>query len=213
MTTLEYIIDKYKIALPQRRMPIEIPNMGREQLPGLLNELGSKVGAEIGVCSGEYSHSLCKGIPELELYCVDSWVPYSDYHDRWTSKRITSAKDKTIKLLHGYNFHIVDKYSMDAVKEFKDDSLDFVYIDANHELPWVLDDIFHWTKKVRPGGIVAGHDYIEQRGRYTRIHVIPALFAYTWAFKISPWFVIGTRAKVAGEIRDDHRSWMFVREQ
>jgi hypothetical protein len=38
---------------------------------------------------------------------------------------------------------------MDALNDFEDDSLDFVYIDGNHEFPYVAEDLFHWSKKVR----------------------------------------------------------------
>lgn len=48
---------------------------------------------------------------------------------------------------------------MEALKQFKDNSLDFVYIDGNHDYQFVLDDITGWTKKVKMGGAVAGHDY------------------------------------------------------
>jgi predicted O-methyltransferase YrrM len=48
---------------------------------------------------------------------------------------------------------------MKAVRDVADESLDFVFIDANHEYTAVRDDIREWTKKVRVGGIVSGHDY------------------------------------------------------
>jgi predicted O-methyltransferase YrrM len=50
---------------------------------------------------------------------------------------------------------------MEAVKDFKDESLDFVFIDGNHQYSYVLEDITEWSKKVRSGGIVSGHDYFE----------------------------------------------------
>jgi hypothetical protein len=43
--------------------------------------------------------------------------------------------------------------------DFDDESLDFVYIDANHRPDFVREDIREWTKKVKKGGIVSGHDY------------------------------------------------------
>jgi SAM-dependent methyltransferase len=49
--------------------------------------------------------------------------------------------------------------SQDAVHQFDDASLDFVFIDASHEYEDVKDDIRVWIKKVKPGGILAGHDY------------------------------------------------------
>ena len=49
--------------------------------------------------------------------------------------------------------------SVDFAKTIPDNSLDFVYIDANHSYACVMDDMTAWTPKVRSGGIVSGHDY------------------------------------------------------
>jgi predicted O-methyltransferase YrrM len=47
-----------------------------------------------------------------------------------------------------------------------DNSLDFVYIDANHMKSQVVRDIQCWYPKVRRGGLVSGHDYDVKRGKY-----------------------------------------------
>jgi predicted O-methyltransferase YrrM len=47
----------------------------------------------------------------------------------------------------------------EAVKLFEDDSLDAVFIDADHSYEAVKLDIQNWMPKVRKGGILAGHDY------------------------------------------------------
>ena len=47
----------------------------------------------------------------------------------------------------------------DAAKQVDDGSLDMVFIDAGHDYDSVREDIANWLPKVRPGGIVAGHDY------------------------------------------------------
>lgn len=211
METLKFILEKYN--LQPRRMPCEIPNMGRENLPELFNELGFKTGAEIGVYKGEFSTSLCKGIPDLKLYAIDSWAIYfPDYRDYKDQRVLDNGYEIAVKTLKKYNVDIVRAFSMDAVKTFRDGSLDFVYIDANHEYPFVTNDIIHWSKKVRPGGIVAGHDYYESKSKSSRCHVIPAICGYARAYKIFPWFVIGTKAMPPGVIRDRSRSWMFVKE-
>ena len=83
---------------------------------------------------------------------------------------------------------------MDVVKQFKDGSLDFVYIDANHEFRSVIDDISEWGKKVKVGGIVSGHDfeYVENMRHPDRqiIEVIYAVTAWVHTKKIEPWYVI-----------------------
>ncbi len=49
--------------------------------------------------------------------------------------------------------------SWKAASRYSDDSLDFVFIDASHDRESVGNDLSAWWPKVRPGGILAGHDY------------------------------------------------------
>lgn len=127
----------------------------RNDLAIHFNELGFKTGAEIGVLGGTYSEILCKANPTLKLYCVDSWgIGEGRLHD-YHLRKYEVAKIK----LALYNTILMRKLSMDAVKEFKDESLDFVYIDANHSFDFVINDINEWGKKVKNGGIISGHDY------------------------------------------------------
>lgn len=53
-------------------------------------------------------------------------------------------------------------FSTECVKEFEDASIDFVYIDARHDRKGVLEDLQAYWPKVKMGGVIAGHDYIEQ---------------------------------------------------
>merc|ERR1712217_308009 len=48
--------------------------------------------------------------------------------------------------------------SVEAADEFEDHSLDFVYIDAEHNDRVALD-LKAWEPKLRKGGILAGHDF------------------------------------------------------
>lgn len=129
--------------------------MNRTGLAKHFKELGYKVGAEIGVAEGAYSLVLCQEIPGLKLYCVDIWDTMTGiFHDH----RFRQS-ERVRKLLSPYDAILVKKFSLDAVNDFEDNSLDFVYIDAGHRFDEVIQDIMKWTKKVRKGGIVAGHDY------------------------------------------------------
>ena len=42
---------------------------------------------------------------------------------------------------------------------FEDNFFDFVYIDANHEFPFIFEDINNWYPKVKGGGLLGGHDF------------------------------------------------------
>lgn len=49
--------------------------------------------------------------------------------------------------------------SVEAARLYADDSIDLVYIDANHTYVDVLADVEAWLPKVRGGGVIAGHDF------------------------------------------------------
>lgn len=194
-------------------MGADIPDCSRNDLPELFVELGYKVGAEIGVFKGDYSEVLCKG--GLKIYGVDPYIAYIDYMDK---RMENNQKYQDIhfalakKRLSGYDYTFVRKKSMDAVKDFEDESLDFVYIDGNHEFQYVVNDIYEWTKKVKKGGIISGHDYIRLKNdtvRFEKIHVVYAVDIYTKLHNINPWYIIG---KKYDKIRDRSRSWFWFKK-
>jgi len=213
MNTLDYIFHKYQLNPNANRMPIEIPNVGRDDLAGLFAELGFTTGAEIGVQTGLYSEVLCQGNPNLHLYCVDAWEPYSRYREHTTKKTMDAFLEEAQARLGPYQCTLIKKFSMDAVKDFSPESLDFVYIDANHEFRHVVDDIHEWSGKVRSGGIVSGHDYLGRASPVYNVHVIEAVNGYTRAYGIRPWFVLGTKEIKPDEKRDQPRSWMWVKRE
>lgn len=187
---------------------VEIPNCKRRQLGDFFKSMGFKKGAEIGVYKGDFSRWLCKG--GLELYSIDPWLAYEGYvydkvHRQERQETLyASAKEK---LAPYHNCHIIRKTSMEALNYFEDESLDFVYIDANHKFKYVVEDIHEWSKKVRKGGIISGHDYAVKKD----LEVKYAVDAYTKANKIKKWYVLGRYETLPGEHRDQYRSWMWFK--
>jgi len=57
---------------------------------------------------------------------------------------------------------IIHGDSVEASHLFDDGVLDFVFIDAMHTYEGVRRDLI-WCEKVRPGGLVCGHDYGSKR--------------------------------------------------
>jgi len=43
---------------------------------------------------------------------------------------------------------------------FNDQSVDFCFLDGDHTYEAVSEDVRNWFPKIRPGGILAGHDYV-----------------------------------------------------
>ena len=54
--------------------------------------------------------------------------------------------------------------SADAASLFKDEAVHMVFVDAAHDEAGVARDIAAWRSRVKPGGIMAGHDYRESDG-------------------------------------------------
>jgi len=218
MDAYKFIIDKYKIDVGIQYI-VEIPNVGRDDMAKLFGELGLKSGAEIGVDKGEYSEVLCKAMPEAKIYGIDPYVrnayePNIKPHDAGIYDTQEGFEDNynkaRAKLDKCPNYVLIRGYSMDALKQFEDNSLDFVYIDGNHDYPNFINDLHQWAKKVRMGGIVSGHDWAYYSYRKFN-HVKRALEAYARSYRMIPLFIIGSYTRHQGETRDTFRSWMWVK--
>lgn len=208
---LEYIEEKYNIDSLGKDLPIMIPNIGRDVIPGWLHHLNFKKGVELGVASGVFSEQIIRANPQMHLIGIDPYLPYTDYRDYAKQSTFTKMENDALgRLSNIHNYEFMKKLSMDALNEFEDESLDFLYIDANHEDPFITQDIEAWPAKVRSGGIVCGHDYM--RTREGNFKVKEAIRKYTKDNNINPWFVLGAEGKIKGTTRDSSRSWMFIKE-
>lgn len=107
------------------------------------NEKG--VGAEIGVQYGYFSKQISQDWSG-KILCVDTWTDPDVF-----------AKSK--EELRGDQFIITQGSSVEVSKTIEDESLDWIYIDADHSKEAVKADYEAWFPKVRKGGIISGHDY------------------------------------------------------
>ena len=174
-------------------LPLKSNGRTRKFLAQFMGEIGYTIGAEIGVMKGKYSKDLCTFNPNLRLKCVDPWLSFrNSTEDSYLSFRRTTQKKMDVyyrwacERLKNYNVEIIRKTSMEAVRDIADESLDFVYIDANHQFDYVMLDLICWSKKVRIGGMISGHDY-SPIVRY--IEVTPAVDIYTKMHSISKWYI------------------------
>lgn len=219
MNTLKFIAKRYNLDLSQKS-PITLHASRFHELPKLFRKLGFKVGAEIGVSRGYYSKILLRSIPNLKLYGIDPWLKYEGYielNNAQGQQTTDENLDVAMKRLSPYkNMIFVRKFSMDAVKEFADNSLDFVFIDGNHSFEFVVNDIAEWSKKVKVGGIIAGHDFWHSAdGKGWLIHnptseellklcqVDDAVIGWTNANRIKPWFLLSG---------DKCKTWFWVKQ-
>jgi predicted O-methyltransferase YrrM len=128
----------------------------------LLQDLGDGIrGVEVGVCLGINSHMMLESCPGIaELIGVDHYKAYMD----WDGYVTQSRQDNAYEQLQANLFHIGPRFrhmklsSTDAAAAFADGELDFVFIDADHSMRAVLQDLDAWWPKIRVGGIMSGHD-------------------------------------------------------
>jgi len=57
------------------------------------------------------------------------------------------------------NAHLLRKKTQEASGYFPDHYFDLVFIDADHDTRPLMDDIITWASKMKPDGILAGHDF------------------------------------------------------
>jgi len=209
MKEFDYILKKFNLQDNGQRF-IEIPNTTREDLGVIFRELGYKTGAEIGTLKGDFAEFLCQTNEGVKLYAVDSYVAYRGYREHRVPGELEGYEEEARKKLAPFNVEFIKEFSMDAVKRFKANSLDFVYIDGNHAFKQVVDDIAEWYARIRPGGIISGHDYIKHKESHG-LHVVQAVQGYTDSYGIRPYFVLGEKDSKEGDSRDRFRSWFWIK--
>jgi hypothetical protein len=139
----------------------------RDEFPVLLSRLGLHgTAVEVGVQSGLYSDVILSGWNGSLLISVDPWLQADDDYVDIANVPQASQEDlyqETLALLakHGPRSSVWRMPSEEASRATDDASVDFVYLDARHDYESVKADLAAWYRKVRPGGVIAGHDYLD----------------------------------------------------
>jgi hypothetical protein len=195
--------------------PFMVPDCPRSELPVFFKEMCYNIGVEIGVWEGEFTEKFCK--EGIKMYGIDPWRARGKQSQVMQDNRCLRA----IERLKPYGCEIIRKRSMEAVTDFEDGSLDFVYIDGDHRYAFVVEDIREWSKKVRSGGIVSGHDYActdpEINGlpeRYRKHEEVGrAVDEYIEANGIEDFYTLGRSRPLEEEVMNDRLlSWFFIKK-
>lgn len=147
-----------------------VPGRGQAILQ-MICAVTSPVGAEIGVHKGVLSEYLLTNRPDLTLFMVDSWAQFDSDAYRATKDSCASftQRQQDQFFIQAYNTNkrhiesaraiVLKMDSLAAAEQMDDESLDFVFIDAEHSYEGCKRDIQAWLPKVKPGGWLCGHDY------------------------------------------------------
>lgn len=135
---------------------------GYHKFPSVVQRLGLRRGAEIGVAFGGHAQAILEQGNVQRLYAVDSYRHRPEYDDPMNLPQPVFDRlfERTGQRLarFGDRAQQIRLDSVEAAAQI-DDTLDFVYIDGDHSYQGIRDDLAAWFPKVRVGGIIAGHDY------------------------------------------------------
>lgn len=142
-------------------------NMVRRDFPAILSGWGCETGAEIGVAFGTNAEYLLNHLHGT-VYLVDSYKHFPN--EIYTEGLITNPEQNELdqryaQIIEDFkrfpNARFIRKESVEALSDIENESLDFVYIDANHSISFVWQDIRGWWPKLKIGGIMSGHDIVQ----------------------------------------------------
>jgi hypothetical protein len=141
--------------------------VSREHLPEVLKLLNLKgPAAEIGVAAGYFSDILLKYSDISTLYSIDPWKTFDNdvYRDtdNVSQEEFRENYKTAVRILekYGKRSKVLRMTSEEASRLFKTETLDFIFIDANHSYGECIKDLESWWPKLRTGGVFAFHDYV-----------------------------------------------------
>jgi predicted O-methyltransferase YrrM len=135
-------------------------------------------GAEVGVFKGIFANRLLKNLPDIQTYyCIDPWAHDEDYkktlRPRSSENKVNLNQAYKAFLKNTNNWKnkriILQMTSMEALNRVVDESLDWVFVDGNHAYEYAREDIIGWSKKLKVGGLLAGHDYFDKMQHHRKI--------------------------------------------
>lgn len=135
------------------------------------------IGAEVGTGRGDTAEALLRDCPRLHMVEV-AFYPSDKGKGLQNNQTGGGAKRQFLKRIFPYmdRITLIWDPSAQAVQRVPDNLLDFVFIDGDHEYDSVLQDIRLWHGKLRPGGLLCGHDYNTRDARFKG--VVSAVHTY-----------------------------------
>lgn len=133
----------------------------------LKHDLGLDKGlaALVGVGGGSFADTFLQTYDGNLTFLVDPFMHQSGFEDPSNVKQDEQEAllSETISRLHTQigRYKLIRESSSAAAPAFSDCSLSFVYIDARRDYAGALADLIDYWPKVRWGGVIAGHDYLD----------------------------------------------------
>jgi hypothetical protein len=119
-------------------------------------EVGSWKGRSSSIIAVEIANSG----RNVRFDCVDTWKGSPELTDDVDviNDTVFDRFIDNMKPVTGF-FRALRMNSIDAASTYPDQSLDYVFIDAAHDYDSVRNDISAWIPKIKPNGMIGGHDF------------------------------------------------------
>jgi hypothetical protein len=141
---------------------------GRQQvIADLIGKNRWTAGAELGVYEGQTLFFLLTRFPRLHMIGVDHWkrtgglVQNKDTGEApYANKQMEAIRAKVFKQARPFGDRcvLIEADTTTAASCVLDKTLDFIFIDADHSTSAVISDIALWSPKLKPKGVLLGHD-------------------------------------------------------
>jgi Methyltransferase domain len=144
-------VDKSKREAVRGRLLAQMPKRG--------------VAAEIGVWEGQFSKRILDECAPVTLHLIDPWQYMPEFGNtgfgRKKNEHLMEVKYQDVMRAFADDPRVVihRATSEAALSAMPDGSLDWVYIDGNHNEPFIGNDIALCLHKVKPDGVIAGDDF------------------------------------------------------
>lgn len=129
----------------------------------LVNLFAGKTGVELGTERGKFAEKIAE-VAE-KLYVVDLWKSYGEYRTHVDDSYYEEIYEDCKRRLSRYDVGFVRDDIDSAAKIFADESMQFIYLDGNHEYEHVRRNLETWWRVLVPDGIMSGHDITGRHGK------------------------------------------------
>ena len=103
---------------------------------------------------GDFSEKILQLCEPQKLHLVDFWgsrryneIKQKHVFNKFSAQQATGQVEINLGL------------STDVARTFQDNYFDWIYIDTDHTYKTTKDELELYRSKMKPGGIIAGHDY------------------------------------------------------
>jgi len=143
-------------------------SMYYDVIPSIIEKFKFRNFVEIGVAFAGHLDYILENTKIEKSYGVDPYFLQETSTDSFSydSERYNQSDYDNLYLFasnrlqkYGIRSELIREESHSAAKKFEKESIDIIFIDAEHTYNGVKQDLETWESKVKINGVIAGHDY------------------------------------------------------